>query len=429
MKILYQKILTLELWHDYCLVQPNLLPSLPTKYDISDMVAIVPTQHCLQVLRNLRWIFRAQPWGASLFAAVNEGLSGDFQTVIPVDQPYRLTLGLVVRDRYFANFTNLPLTSTPNQIYYFSNLSGNKRHDRLFLTQPLPNYAANTEYHLGELVNYNKNTLEALRYQASAPETPEDNDWETLPGSQYVSVLDQLPLQGLSRTHTIASANPGEPFRFTLVDVNEQETFAFEFTVPDNHPPGEAIAVSLNFSGQSPGCYQLFLNGTQVDEFVLFDPIANSNTFALVEIVLNQSLVSAEFRLLEASLGETLIRPKTYVISFKNRATRWRYKYEPKKTQGLLGEAIDPLDKAFSGHGFCLEGEPSGTNGCVSIDSRFVVLDRLSYATKRPVGLLKQPKQLLNDGKKYLPVPSVARLKPETNGDRQVTTIFSDVHM
>ena len=437
MKILYKKILTLELWHDYYLdlLDPSKLPQ--TDYNISGLLTLVPTSDCLRLLQNLRWVFRPQPRGVNLFAQVEETTSGDFQTMIPVDQPDRLTFWLIVSDRYFANFTNLPLTSTRNQIYYFSNLSDNQGHD-FFLTKPLPTYAANTEYQLGQLIthdgkfiNHNdqlvdfKGNLEASHYQASASPIPEASEWEPvvtsdeqpLPTSQYVSVLDQLSRQGLSRTHTIASANPKDSFRFALVDVNQQETFAFDFTVPDDHPLGEEIAVSLNFSGQAPGRYQLSLNGTQVDDFVLFDPIANKNAFALVEIVLNQSLVSAEFRLLETSLGETLIRPKTYVIRFKNRATRWRYKYEPQYP-----------------HGFCLKGESPGVDKCDPIDSRFVVLDRLSYATKRPVGLRKQPKleELLNDGKKYLPAPSVALMKPvksETDGDRQVTTIFSDIYM
>lgn len=446
MKILYKKILDLEVWHDYFLGQPD-PPKLPqTDYEISDLLGLLPTLECLQLLQNLHWVFRPQTHGANLFAQVNETPTGDFQTVIPVDLPLRLTFWLVVRNRYFANFTNLPLTTSRNQIYYFSNLSGNQGHN-LFLTQPLPTYAAKNEYHLGDLVthdgqfvnhddqlvNYNGN-LEALHYQASASGSaiPEASDWEPLPTSQYVSVLDQLPLQGLSRNHAIASGNPGETFRFVLIDVNQQETFAYELTVADNHPPGEAINLSLNFAGQPPGRYQLSLNGTQVDEFVLLDPIANKNAFALVEIVLNQSLVPAEFRLLEASLRETSIRPKTYVIRFKNRATRWRYKYEPQKTQGLLGEAISLLDGAFLGHGFCLEGESPETDGCDLIDSRFVVLDRLSYATERPVGLRQQPEQLLNDGKKDLPAPGVAMIKPiksEIDGDRHVNNIFSDVHM
>ncbi len=41
-------------------------------------------------------------------------------------------------------------------------------------------------------------------------------------------------------------------------------------TTPDNHTPGEAIATNLNFSEQIPRRYRLHLDGTQVDEFVIF---------------------------------------------------------------------------------------------------------------------------------------------------------------
>ena len=399
MKILYKQILALEFWHDYYLGQPT-PPQLPQiGYNVSDVLALVPTPECLQVLQNLRWVFRLHPHGANLFARVDETATGDFQTTIPVERPDKLAFWLVVRDRNFANFTNLPLIPSGNQIYYFSNLSDNQGH-ALFLTKALPNYTANTEYDLGQLVNYNNSTLEALRYQASAPVIPEKSDWETLPNSQYVSVLDRLPIQGFSRTHTIASANPGDNFRFTLVNVNGVETFALDFTVPDRHIRGEAIDVNLNFSGQTPGLYQLFLDGKEVDKFVFLESIAKSNAFALVEIVLNHDLVPTNFRLLENSFGETLIRPQTYVIRFKNRATRWRYKHE--KPHNLQPENLpDYLD----------------------------LINKLSYVTKKPVGLLHQPKQLLNNGEINLPVPSVSMIKPETNAEQQVTAVFSDVYM
>lgn len=416
MKILSKKILTLELWHDYYIGQPN-PPELPsTDYDISSILKLVPTPDCLRVLKNLRWFFRSQPSGAELLAQVDETANGDFRTRIEIRRPYRLTFSLVVRDRYFSNFTNLSLTTARNQIYYFSNLTNNQGHE-LFLTQTLPTYAANTEYYLGQLVNHSGNTLEALRYQASAPVIPDNNDWETLPETQYVSELDQLPWQKLSRTETISSANPSDSFRFTLTDINQQETFAINFTVPDSHPPGKAITFSLNFSGQPPGRYQLSRDGTPIDEFVILDPITNRNTLALVEIALNPNLVPINFRLLEAGLGETLIRPKTYVIRLKNRSTRQRYNYEPEHP-----------------HGFCLEGQLPGTNGCVLIDPRFIVFDTETYGTRRPVGLRQRPEQLLNDGNTNLPVPSLTRIKPivqpATNTlPEHISDIFSDIYL
>jgi hypothetical protein len=399
MKVLYQKILDLEIWHDYYLGQPN-PPKLPANnYDISDMLALVPTSECLRVLRNLRWLFRLQPGGASIFAHVEQSSAGDFRTLLPVNRPERLTFWLVVRDRYFSNFTNLSLTTNRQQIYYFSNLSGNQGH-ALFLTQPLASYTPKTEYHLGQLVNHDGKTLEALRYQAAASAKPNANDWDILPNSQYVSELDRLPQQGISYIYTIPKANPGDIWRLTLVDVHEQITFALDVTTLDNHNPGDAIACNLNFAGQIPGRYKLCLNNIPVDQFVLCDPMTARDAFALVEIVLNQSLVPPAFSLLQLQDGNTLIQPKTYVIRCKNRSTRWRYRYEKP-------------------HGFSAANLPN-----------FELIDTKTYATKRPLGLRLQPDRLLTDGKdQQLPAPAPAHIKPETDAKSHVTTIFSDIHL
>ncbi|WP_339382201.1 carbohydrate-binding protein, partial [Aetokthonos hydrillicola] len=252
MNVLYQKILDLEIWHDYYLGQPNPPKLPPTGYDISDMLALVPTAECVEVLRNLRWIFRQQPQGASIFANVESVSSGQFVTSLPVNVFEKLTFLLVVRDRYFGNFTNLPLTTNRDQIYYFSNLSGNHG-DALFLTQSLPVYTANTTYHLGQLVTHQGKTYEALQDNTSDSAIPDVEDWESLPLSQYVTELDQLPQQGISRIYTIPRASPHETYRWSLLDVNEQKSFMFEVTVPDAHTPGNAIATNLNLFGQIPG--------------------------------------------------------------------------------------------------------------------------------------------------------------------------------
>jgi hypothetical protein len=395
---LYKKILNLDLWHDFYLGQPDPPEPLPSNYDISGILTLVPTPDCLRVLRNLHWIFRPQPRGASIFAQVVEVSPDVFKTVLKIDRPFRLTFWLVVRDRYFANFTNLPFTTNRNQIYYFSNLWGNQG-QALFLTQPLSVYTANTEYRLGQLVSHEGKTLEALRYQNAASAIPNASDWDILPSSQYVSELDLLPRQGLYRTYNIAKANPGDRFRLTLVDVNQQETYALEVTVSDRHTPGDDFAINLNLAGQIPGRYRLLLNGTEVDKFVLFDPFAGRDALGLVEIAVNSSSVPNAFKLLQPNAGNTLIQPKTYVIRYKNRATRWRYRYEKP-------------------HGFTADKLPD-----------FELIDPKTYATKRPLGLRLRPDSLLTDGKDNpLPAPGVALIKPETKQPSGLT-IYSDIHL
>jgi hypothetical protein len=397
----YKKILDFELWHDYFLGQPDGLTSLPDNYDSSNLLTIEPTADCLQVLKNLRWVFRTQPYGASIFVPVNEIKPANFQPQIEIDRPERLTFWLVVRDRYFTNFTNLSLATSPNKIYYFSNFTGNDVSSLLFLTQSLPIYVAKAEYALGQLLKRGNKTLEALTYQAEAKNTPNDSDWQTFPGSQYVSGLDYLPRQALSRIYPIPTANPRDIFKLKLIDVNGVETLVMEVIATDKHPPGSPLLTNLDLTGQRPGRYQLNQNGTEVDNFVIVDPRINRDVLGLVEISLNSSQIKPAFALLKTNAGKIIINPKTYLLRFKNRLTRWRYRHQQP-------------------HGFKREDLPGS----------FDYIDEKTYATKQLLGSRSPSGYLLTDGKdRPLQSPSVTLIKPEIDVDRHVTNIFSDIHL
>jgi hypothetical protein len=434
MNVAFRSILNLEIWHDYYLGQSEQLDALPAQYHISDTIALIPTRECQTMLRNLRWLVREQPSGAVLLAHIDASAVTDgLMPIVALDTSTCLTFWLVVRDRNFANYTNLPLDAPRNRIYYFSNRPGSQVGNHLFLTQPLPSYQPESEYTLGQLVSYQNRsetaTLEAIQHQVSASSTPQilsfdpangslDNgslnngansqnssgEWLKLPSSQYVSVQDSLPRQSLVRTQPIAAAQPGQLLRFSLVNLNDQERWSLSVQVPPDHPAGEPWSVSLNFAGQQPGYYQLLLNGKQIDQFVLFDPMAGRDAFGLIEISLHPKAVSPAFRLLNTN-GKTFpSQPKTYRIRFKNRATRWRYRSE-------------------RSHGFTATQLPANLQ----------LIDEQTYATKYPLGLCHQPKRLLTDGNRTLPAPSISMIQPlievKPDGRRAITAIFSDTYL
>jgi hypothetical protein len=387
-------------------------------------------------LQNLRWLVRAQPFGIVLLAqidstaATSDSGAVGFNPIVSIDASARLTFWLVVRDPNFANYTNLFLDAPSNHLYYFSNRSGNQVGDRLFLTQPLPPYQPETEYRVGQLVSYKTSqavtTLEATRYQSAARPTPQlidsaeldgsstrsdsrsgsvTGEWMQLPGGQYVSGADYLPCQGLAHTQMIQQAKPGDSFQFSLVNINQQETFAQRVQIPDRHPPGTPFSVNLNFVGQPPGYYQLRLNDRRIEQFVLFDPIAGRDAFALVEICLNPLVVSPAFRLLNSAGKDLRLQPKTYRIRFKNRATHWRYR----------------CDRP---HGFTADTLPTNLQ----------VIDPQTYATKYPIGLYRKPRRLLTDGNnKLLPAPGASMIHPTIestpDGRKAITAIFSDTYL
>ena len=408
MKIIYEKGIALEFWHDFYLGQlPVSSNFLPDDYDISQQLTLVPTQDCARILRNLRWILRPQPAGAFLFVdvqsqtEVRDPSADTFQSVVSIEQPYRLSFWLMASDRYFSNYTNLPLADARHQIYYFSNQWNNQQNGTTFLSQPLPTYAAGNSYALGQLVSHEGNTLEALRPIESAAAVPDPDDWEVLPASQYASGGDRLRKQKRYWSGNVSAANPGDVIRFRVRDGSEIVVFDTEITIPDNHPAGTQYAVSLDSAELPPGRYQLLQQQTVIDEFILADTQTGQTALALVEIFLASDSVAPELSPTRKQNQQTILQPQTYIIRFKNRATRWRYRYQ----------------------------RPHGCTP-ISLSSDFTLIDDRTYATTRPFGLRQQPDVLLVDCQnKPLPSPAVMQISPEIDDSRSVAQIFSDVYL
>ena len=416
MRTTFTPILHLEIWHDYFLGQPVDLDSLPNQYDVSEAIALIPTSECEKTLRNLRWLFRSQPYGALLLAQVVDKANDILSPIVPIDLNVRLTFWMMVRDSNFSNYTNLPLTSTRDRLYYFSNLPGKEvgafgKNKRLFLTQPHKEYSADNNYCIGDIVVHPNSELSALEAATYIPNSSSlsqeidnkkfEREWIRLPSNQYVSEQDQLRSQGLSRTVPLTLASPGDTVR--LANLNGQETIAFQ--VPNAHPPQTDLTVSLNLADYPLGYYKIWHNKKQIDdEFVLVDPIAGRQVFALVEISLNPLFVSQPFQILDE---KDKIHPQTYRIHFRNRSTYWRYHttYEP----------TDSFPENFG-----------------NFDSK-----TFTFTTKLPCGHFRKPSKLVYDEKHHLPAPSPTTIPKvefldhtlNADGSRIIKAIFTDIYL
>ena len=436
MGIVFKPILTLEIWHDYFLGPldgsgDRARQQLPAQYDISRAIALVPTAACQKALRQLRWLFRPQPYGGVVLAQVEESESGKerFIPFVAVDPYTRLTFWLKVRDRNFANYTHLSLKPGRDLLYYFSNQSNNQTDNALYLTRPLQPYQAGATYAIGDLVTYQPAasepplTLEAGTWIDNPRDPPTRGsanpadfetsptttvEWIAAPASQYVSPQDLHLIQSPSCTESLAQASPGATL--TLVDINQQASVVYQ--VPEQHPPNTDLKVSFLLD-QSSGRYQLFYQSAQATEnktlnkallgdFVLFDPAVVRQAIALIELSLNPSSLSPPFQLLSQRQNQTQqLHSKTYQIRFKNRSTRWRYHANP------------PPEVPFP--------QP------------FEAVDTKTFVTPNPVGHYFRPPKPLRDGKdRPLPVPSpTSPLAVEfaDNGNRDMTAIFSDLYL
>ena len=199
----------------------------------------------------------------------------------------------------------------------------------------------------------------------------------------------------------LPSANPGDVFQFQVQDGNGKLAWATDIRIPDTHPDGDPFPINLDFVSLSPGRYQLLQQEEIIDEFVFADAREAQTALALVEIFLNSDEVNASLSPVQPQGQQTVIQPQTYVIRFKNRATTWRYRYQRP-------------------HGCSLTNLPDD----------FTLIDDLTYATTRPIGLRQQPaRQLVDCQDDLLPSPTVTQIKPETDENRSVAQIFSDVYL
>ncbi|MFK8185235.1 MAG: hypothetical protein AB8B99_17825 [Phormidesmis sp.] len=450
MGIVFEPILTLEVWHDYFLGPLNgsgnsAKQQLPAQYDISQAIALVPTVECQKALKQMRWLFRPQPYGGVILAQVDAASQVSSQAsgqasgqkslkpFVEIDSSTRLTFWMVVRDRNFANYTNLSLKPARDRIYYFSNQFNNQSDDSLYLTQPLELLQAGNAYALGDMVTYQPSasdpddpalTLEAATFLGEAsdpPKTVSANpaafdtssastvEWLASPARQYVCRQDLCLRQAPMRTESLARASPGDTL--VLVDVNERESVVYQ--VPAQHPPNTDLEISFSLD-QPPGLYQLFYqrtsatsaqnagDRTQIGDFVLFDPMRGRQAIAFIELSLNPAPLSLPFRLLSQTQTQAQqLHPKTYQIRFKNRATRWRYH------TSQMPEV--PLPQGFEAS------------------------DSKTFVTQYPLGHYRRPPKLLTDGHdRALPVPSPSSLPTvelAANGSRNITAIFSDLYL
>lgn len=425
MQILFEPIFYLQLWHDYYLREPLKLGEPPSQNDLSQVVTLVPTRECQASLRRLRWLVRSQPSGVVVLAHVDaspreassrgdaSSQSPDLQPIVPIEPRERLTFWMVVRDRTFTNYTNLPLTAPRDRFYYFSNLSGNVAQQQLYLSRPLSRYTAGQEYPVGHLVTYPAKdaTLESVQYQPAAARRPKlaatangtaPAEWQSLPSAQYVSAADLLLRQGMSRIETLSGVTPGQLVQFSLTDVNGQTTFRRQVEIPPGRPVEAEFPVTLNFTDQQPGHYRLWLDGELRDEFVLVDPMGGQNAFGLIELSLHPNAVAPPFQLLSPA---GMLSPKTYRLRFKNRATYWRYH----------------CDRP---HGFTAETLPADLQ----------LINENTYATKQPIALRHQVQHLPQDDRDNpLPAPRPSAItpviEPAADGRRHVTAIFSDIYL
>lgn len=409
MPVLYRPVCNLQLWHDFMLGQPDPAELSLDGYAIDEWLEIIPTRSCTQQLQNLRWAFRPQGFGGTIFARVEADGSG-FRSFVPVERAYRLTFWIKVKQSAFFQATNLPLQAPGPLGYHFSNVSGVSGH-ALFLSAGLPAYAGGSTYRVGALVQHGGQTWEAHR-QLDSPAAPASGGpWQALPATEYVSDGDQLPLTPLSLRHQLGSADPGDAYQVELRDILGQPGLLHEGTVGDTHPAGDPFMIHVDLTGLEPGRYEMLVNGaslTPAQHYLHLPPQAHPQALGLIEVALDPSGVPSDFALTDT---DSLIQPRDYVIRFKNLATRWRYRY--RNSIGSL--APNPT--------------PTLPPGWTLDQGQRTITSVAPQALRARYGIFELPLLIGSSTEVKLPAPALSALRPERGAGPQITEFYSDIFL
>ena len=101
---------------------------------------IEPSSTCKRVLQNYGLLFKKVPYGFMVLYEF-EGEPGSFHPVKPIEDDLKFTFALSLKKPYFINYSNLPLDSREDQIFYGNNLNNNLKNGKLLLTSD-----TNSEY-------------------------------------------------------------------------------------------------------------------------------------------------------------------------------------------------------------------------------------------------------------------------------------------
>lgn len=373
MKITYTTLLEVLIRHDYYYadLDEDGIREWPENYDIGRDLAIVPTAACRQLLRNYNIVFKATPAGFHLYARVlpsEVAAPGNQQSFAFLEPTTCFTFLIKLKNPHFLNFTNLRLNATGKPIYYFSNRSGHASggipylsHSMRIHNNPPP---PGNQYYLGDLVLNNARTTiyEAISNPDNSVALTSINNWQEIDtnNARYVTALDRIGQLGPNYTFSIPNDHPDEPFFFQLID--EGGTPVPLGNIPNtNFPQSQATAPPasedtfihrLHLGSIPTGKYTLRISHQDDREVYLLDPLQHPDAFGVIELF--ASVSNADLRFVEYLPGgdpeESVLRPKTYQLRFKNRQTYWRY-FRPDQTQ-LGTEPLRRLSHFHTGLSF-----------------------------------------------------------------------------
>jgi hypothetical protein len=378
----YSILFTVELQHDYYTGK------------LCKDFQIVPTPDCDAMFRNMQLLYK-NAGNKLIVLASNDG----GKPFINIDPTAVFRFYLLLQNPYFLNFTNADWKQREGKRYVFDNLTGNQTGSNLFLTRPLPVYAAGTSYLPGQLVMNNeidRDVFEAIADNPSPSATTTDSAfWQPKAKDQYAGDADLTEFTGAAYAFGLSvgvTSSSVEIFGFNTL--SGDFTRKIGATVITNYT-NALTAIPVDLGHLRPGKYRIRVNGA-TDKMVYYDPQAiNKNVYGVVEI--HQHLPAANSFSVLGVGGTIRTTPNKYLIQFANRSVIWKYIFKTAHTDVVDGS---PNNYQFS----ALGGSP------------------LIFVSDKPIPLTQSPVKTFFMQPNNVGPPDPPLKNPAIDRLRQITT-------
>jgi len=294
------------------------------KYDVREVLDIVPTSECRKALERHRCIFKRTARG--LIVGLKSEPGQNPQTTkpfIPITDDQLFTFHLHLKDFGFFNYTDLPLTGNTGRLFLFNNLKSGQAKGFPSLCAFPKTYDNALEYLPGDMAvdnNADPATLYTARLKTTAAPAG-SSDWleekksDGLPMS-YAGAADRYPMVRQQLRYRVKTADV-EP------EVVVRTMAGTEVGVKTELLPGQFRTVQLDLRGLPEGLYSLHAESADhsyQDDLVFYLLQQQAPPFAVLQLTVrsndtNYDMLDEEGNLLAPS----------YVLRFRNRATHWRY--------------------------------------------------------------------------------------------------------
>jgi len=332
----------------------------------SDFI-VEPTNLTKKYLTKQSLLSRQTSQGFNISVQMEE--SASFSPFKNIDGMKKLSFILTLKNPYFTNFTDLPLSVNPFQVYHLSNRNNNKQNSNLLLSADTAN--------------------------------------------EYVSTEDLLTVKPKTFTYSVSNTNASATV--SIADIDDNTVMSETVTVIENK-----LNYLVYLNTYPPGRYKLLVDGSLALDFYADDSLLYKNIFGIVDIYFDDA-VSSDYKLIDSG-GD--ISSKNYYIKFNSRKTYWKYLITLK-----YRSSIDPDDLSLeypdSTNTFVKQASTTLSDGLTAVP--FISNQEITFS-EEPIKGIKLEKSNTNGGGSFevnnLPNASIKNIKPDKTNNKVYSEIF-----